>query len=101
MSNWCLRRFSHLPALATGGSGDVLAGFIAAFLGQGLETHAAATLGAYVLGRAAELASADRSVRSTRPEDVLGAVPALWAELETLGPIEPPVLLRLDPPALV
>ncbi|MCZ6917927.1 MAG: NAD(P)H-hydrate dehydratase [Gemmatimonadetes bacterium] len=89
------------PALATGGSGDVLAGFIAVFLAQGMETHTAAAMGAHVLGRAAELASADASVRSVRPDDVLGAVRRLWQQLECEPAIEPPVLLRLDPPELV
>ncbi len=89
------------PALATGGSGDVLSGFIAAFLAQGMETHTAAAMGAHVLGRAAELASAEGSVRSARPDDVLGAVPRLWRHLEDAPAVEPPVLLRLDPPELV
>jgi NAD(P)H-hydrate epimerase len=88
-------------APATGGSGDVLSGFIAAFLAQGMETHTAAAMGAHVLGRAAELASVEASVRSTRPDDVLGAVPRLWRYLEEPPAVEPPVLLRLDPPELV
>ena len=88
------------PALATGGSGDLLAGFIAAFLAQGLGSHEAASMGAHVLGRAAEIASADTSVRSTRPDDVLSAVPDLWHELEAPQLVDLPVLLRLDPPAV-
>ncbi len=89
------------PALATGGSGDLLAGFVATFLAQGLEPHAAAAVGAHVLGRAAEIASAETSVRSTRPDDVLGALPDLWHEMAAPQLVDPPVLLRLDPPLLV
>ena len=89
------------PALATGGSGDLLAGFVATFLAQGLEPHAAAAVGAHVLGRAAEIASAETSVRSTRPDDVLSALPDLWHELATPQLVDPPVLLRLDAPLVV
>src|SRR5204862_7422358 len=42
------------PGLATGGSGDLLAGFIGAFLARGTVPAAAAALGAHALGRAAE-----------------------------------------------
>ncbi len=42
------------PALATGGSGDVLAGAIAALLGQGLNAKHAASLATYVHGLTVE-----------------------------------------------
>ena len=42
------------PALATGGTGDVLAGTIGALLAQGLDTYAAARLGVYLHGLAGE-----------------------------------------------
>ncbi|MCI0687550.1 MAG: NAD(P)H-hydrate dehydratase, partial [Sporichthyaceae bacterium] len=89
------------PALATGGSGDLLAGFVGAFLARGVEPQAAAALGALVLGRSAELASANQTVRSTRPADVIAALPDLWRRLASPVLWEAPVLLRLDPPALV
>ena len=86
------------PALATGGSGDLLAGFIGAFLARGLAPQVAAGLGAHILGRAAEAASELSGVRSTRPADVLEALPETLDRLSTPGPI-PPVLIRLEPPA--
>jgi len=89
------------PALATGGSGDLLSGFIAAFLARGLEPYDAAGLGAYTLGRAAELAAAEHTVRATRPADVLAAVPELWRLLSDPPPYDPPVLVELPSPALV
>ncbi|HEX6384847.1 MAG TPA: NAD(P)H-hydrate dehydratase, partial [Anaerolineae bacterium] len=42
------------PALATGGTGDVLAGVIVSLLAQGLEPYEAAILGGYLHGAAAE-----------------------------------------------
>jgi NAD(P)H-hydrate epimerase len=89
------------PALATGGSGDLLSGFIASFLAQGLAPLDAAALGAHVLGRAAEIASEGDAVRSTRPADVTRALPQLWGVLAHPPAANPPILLELDPPALV
>ena len=42
------------PWLGTAGSGDVLAGLIGALLASGLDTHDAASVGAFLHGRAAE-----------------------------------------------
>lgn len=88
------------PSLATGGSGDVLAGFIGAFLARGLPAFDAAALGAQVLGRAAELAAAARSVRASRPADVVASLPDLWRDWARPGRHAPPVLLALAQPAL-
>ena len=44
------------PGMATGGMGDVLTGVCAALAGQGLSLFDAARVGAWVCGRAAELA---------------------------------------------
>lgn len=89
------------PALATGGSGDLLAGFIAGFVARRLAPADAASLGAFTLGRAAELASAALTVRATRPADVLAAVPDVWRGLAESPTCHPPVLYRLPVPALV
>lgn len=66
--------------LSTGGSGDVLTGLIGALLAQGLRGPAAATLGAYLHGLAADLAvdpGAARiaAQRSLLPRDVVEALP--------------------------
>lgn len=46
------------PILATGGSGDLLTGMLAALLGQGLDGYESGRLGVYLHGVAADLASA-------------------------------------------
>lgn len=47
------------PGMATGGMGDVLTGVCAALIGQGLPPYDAARLGAFLCGRAAEMAVRD------------------------------------------
>jgi len=47
------------PGMATGGMGDVLTGVCAALAGQGLALFDAACVGAWLCGRAAEIALAD------------------------------------------
>jgi len=89
------------PSLATGGSGDLLSGFIGAFLARGLDPLDAAALGAHVLGRSAELASANNTARSSRPLDVAEAAKDLWKILADQPTPAPPVLLELESPRLV
>jgi hydroxyethylthiazole kinase-like uncharacterized protein yjeF len=89
------------PALATGGSGDLLSGTIAAWLARGLAPLDAAALGAQVMGRAADRAVTTRGVRATRPEDVADAYPGLWETWTEPPAFVPPILLTLDPPAVV
>lgn len=56
---------------AKGGSGDVLSGLIAGLCGEGLSTYRAAVVGAYLAGRAAELATAKLSEYATLPSDII------------------------------
>jgi NAD(P)H-hydrate epimerase len=86
------------PGLATGGSGDLLAGFIGAFLARGVAPVEAAALGAHALGRAAEQGARDWTARALRPADVLAALPAVWRAWRDVGPSRPPVLTTLDAP---
>jgi NAD(P)H-hydrate epimerase len=64
------------PGMATGGTGDVLTGVIAALLGQGLSTFAAAQLGAYVHGLAGDLARDALGEVSLIATDLLQYLPA-------------------------
>jgi NAD(P)H-hydrate epimerase len=61
------------PGMATGGMGDVLTGVCTALLGQGADTYKAASIGAWVCGRAAEIAMTHggQSAESLTPSDVL------------------------------
>lgn len=59
------------PGMATAGTGDVLAGVIAALMGQGLPPFDAARLGAWVHGRAGDAAAADLGEISMTARDLL------------------------------
>ena len=69
------------PGMATGGSGDVLTGVCGALLGQHLEPYNAAKLGAWLCGRAAELAVEAGSEESMLPSDTLHYLGRAFNEL--------------------
>lgn len=64
------------PGMATGGTGDVLTGLIAALLAQGLEPFAAAQLGAWWHGRAGDLARDELGEVCLIASDLLNYLPA-------------------------
>jgi NAD(P)H-hydrate epimerase len=68
------------PALATGGTGDVLAGAIGAYLSRGLPPADAATLGAFVHGLAGEIVG-QRDGDGGTAMDVARALPEAAARL--------------------
>jgi NAD(P)H-hydrate epimerase len=69
------------PALATGGTGDVLAGLTAGLLAQSPDAWAAARLAVGVHGLAAERVSAARQWRTLLASDLLVEVPAVLGAL--------------------
>lgn len=71
------------PALATAGTGDVLAGMVGALLAQGLEPLEAGALAAHLHGRAGDHAAEAMSGVCVTAEDVPEYLPA--AVLELLG----------------
>ena len=68
------------PGMATGGSGDVLTGLIAAFIAQGLSAFDAATLGVRVHGRAGDMAAAELGQVSLIASDLLDYLPGAIVE---------------------
>ncbi len=70
-----------VPALASGGTGDVLTGLTGALLAQGRSTFDAARLGAWVHGRAGALATRDLGPVSVAAGDVAAHLPAAFSEL--------------------
>lgn len=79
-------------ALATGGSGDMLTGIVGTLLAQGANAMNAAAIGAWIHGRAAEIAvERAGSIRGVTLDDVLAAMPTAWAHLS--APCEPGAVL--------
>jgi NAD(P)H-hydrate repair Nnr-like enzyme with NAD(P)H-hydrate dehydratase domain len=71
------------PGMATGGMGDVLTGVCVGLVGQGLSPYDAARVGAWVCGRAAEIAvfNNGQSEQSLLPRDVLNHLGDAFNEL--------------------
>jgi len=69
------------PALATAGSGDVLSGVVGSLLLRGAAPLDAAGIGAYLHGRAADLAVAASGVMVLRAGDTIGWIRKAMAEL--------------------
>ncbi len=71
------------PGMATGGMGDILTGVCAGLVGQGLSLYDAARLGAWLCGRAAEIAifGGSQSEQSLLPRDVLDHLGDAFHEL--------------------
>ncbi len=63
------------PGMATAGSGDVLSGIIAAFLGQGLEAFIAAKCAVYIHGLAGDLAAKEKTQLGLIASDIIDKIP--------------------------
>ncbi|HIW74517.1 MAG TPA: NAD(P)H-hydrate dehydratase [Firmicutes bacterium] len=70
------------PGMATGGSGDVLAGIIASFLAQGMNARDAAMCGVFLHGAAGDRAAERLSQHAMLPTDLIGELGALFLNLE-------------------
>ena len=78
MHSRCILRSQ--PGLARGGSGDVLAGMLAALLACGLPAYEAAACAVYLHGAAADRAAVKRGEYGMLPHDILPELGALFAE---------------------
>jgi NAD(P)H-hydrate epimerase len=70
------------PALATAGTGDVLAGTIVALLAQGLKPYDAALVGAYLHGLAGEIAAREIGDAGVVASDVLARLPEAMRQVK-------------------
>lgn len=70
------------PGMATGGSGDVLAGMIGAFAAQGIDLYNAALCGVYLHGVAGDDAAAAMSQRYMLPTDIIWCLSDRFLDLE-------------------
>ena len=69
------------PTLAVGGTGDVLAGIVGAFIAQGLTPRDAALLGVYVHGQAGVVSGMGNAQRGVFASEIADAVPSVIAHL--------------------
>lgn len=70
------------PGMARGGSGDLLAGMVGAFLAQGREPFHAACASVYLHGLAGDRCAARLSQQAMLPRDMLGELPGIFREIE-------------------
>lgn len=60
--------------MASGGSGDVLTGIIAALIAQGMEVYDAACLAVYIHGLAGDMAAKQKGTYSMMARDIIGSI---------------------------
>jgi len=75
-----VRNTTGNPGMATGGTGDVLTGVIAALMGQGMDAMSAAHLGAHVHGLAGDLAAKVLGPVSLTARDLLDYLPSAFIQ---------------------
>ena len=77
-NGWCAVNSTGNPGMAKGGSGDVLAGLLAALTAQ---DQASPELAAWIHGRAGDLAAEDKGEYGMTPSDLIEQIPYAIKEL--------------------
>ena len=70
------------PGMATGGSGDVLAGIVGSLVAQGLAPYEAAVCGVYLHGAAGDAAAKRHSQHGMMPTDLIEELGSLFLQFE-------------------
>ena len=70
------------PGLATAGTGDVLAGIISGLCAQGMSCFNAASIGAFVHGKASDLVVAENGYKGQVASDLLAKIPDVLKQYE-------------------
>ena len=73
---------SGTPAMATGGSGDMLCGIIAALIGDGFAPFDATKAGAFIHGLSGEKSEKEYSAHSTTPTTMIKMLSEIYKEIE-------------------
>lgn len=71
------------PGMATGGSGDVLAGLLTGLLGQGMQPFEAAMTAVYLHGTAGDIAAYDFTQSGLTATDIIEALPDAFRLIQT------------------
>jgi NAD(P)H-hydrate epimerase len=80
----CKINVTHNPGMAVGGTGDVLSGVVATFLGWGVEPFRSACAGAFVNGMAGNLAVKERGYH-IMATDVIEEIPNVLKRFEKVS----------------
>lgn len=70
------------PGMATGGSGDMLAGMITSFASQGYDLYDSAVAGVYLHGLAGDFAKEEKTVASMLPTDMIEMLPKVFKTIK-------------------
>ncbi len=69
------------PGLATGGSGDILAGMVASFISRGVNSHIACAMAVYLHGICGDVASSKYGEESVIASSILNCIPNAYNQI--------------------